>query len=84
MTTKNVFELSDQELMDEAKELKSFSITNAFIIGFLGGIIFFSIFTSSWGWFTLLPLYMIYKFVNDPKNKRHEEIKEALKQRNLK
>jgi hypothetical protein len=39
MTSKDFFEWTDQELVEEAKRLKSFSITNAFIIGFLAGII---------------------------------------------
>jgi hypothetical protein len=32
MTNKDFSELTDQELLDEAKKMKSFSITNALII----------------------------------------------------
>jgi hypothetical protein len=81
---KDLSQLTDQELADELKELKSFSLTNAFFIGFLIGIIIFSALKSSWGIFTLIPLYLIYKMVNDPKNKRKKELEELLKERNLK
>ncbi|MBK6348133.1 MAG: FUSC family protein [Bacteroidales bacterium] len=84
MTNKDLTELTDQELLDEAKKLKSFSITNALFIGFLAGIIIFSIVKNTWGMLTLIPLYFIYKMVNDPKNKRSKELDELLKKRNLK
>jgi hypothetical protein len=41
-------ELTDQELLDETKKMRSFSITNALIIGVLFGIIFYSIVKNSW------------------------------------
>ncbi|MBK9359145.1 MAG: FUSC family protein [Bacteroidales bacterium] len=84
MTNKDLTELTDQELLDEAKKLKSFSITNALFIGFLAGIIIFSIVKNTWGMLTLIPLYFIYKMVNDPKNKRSKDLDELLKKRNLK
>ncbi|WP_153796622.1 FUSC family protein [Foetidibacter luteolus] len=84
MTNKDLSELTDQELLDEAKKLKSFSITNALFIGFLVGIIFYSVVKNSWGLVTLIPLYLIYKMVSDPKNKRAKALNELLKQRNLK
>jgi len=77
-------ELTDQELLNEEKKLKSFSITNAFLIGFLLGIIFYSIYYSAYGLGNLIPLFLIYKFVNDPRNKRVKELEEILKKRNLK
>lgn len=84
MTNKDFSEFTDQELLDEAKKMKSFSITNALIIGFLVGIIFYSIVKNSWGLLTLIPLYFIYKMINDPKNKRSKVLEELLKVRNLK
>ena len=84
MTSKDFFEWTDQELVEEAKRLKSFSITNAFIIGFLAGIILYSVFKNSWGMLTIIPLYFIYKLINDPKNKRSKELEAVLKERNLK
>ena len=32
----------------------------------------------------LIPLFFIYKMVNDPKNKKFKEVEELLKERNLK
>ncbi len=84
MANKELIELTDQELLEEAKKLKSFSIVNAFFIGFLIGIIIFSIFKSTFGFLMLIPLYFIHKMINDPKNKRIKELEIVLKQRNLK
>jgi ABC-type phosphate transport system permease subunit len=84
MTNKDLSELTDQELLDEAKKMKSFSITNAFLIGFLVAIICYSIAKNSWGMLTLIPLYFIYKMVNDPRNKKSKDLEELLKERNLK
>lgn len=84
MNQKQLSELTDQELLDEAKKMKSFSINNALIIGFLIGIIVYSIVKNSWGMLTLIPLYFVYKLINDPKNKRYKELEELLKERNLK
>lgn len=64
--------------------MKSFSITNALFIGFLVGIILYSIVKNSWGMLTLIPLYFIYRMVNDPKNKRSKDLDKLLIERNLK
>jgi hypothetical protein len=84
MENKELSQLTDQELLDEAKKLKSFSLTNAFFIGLLLGIVFYSIFKSTFGFLMLIPLYFVYKMMNDPKNKRYKELEELVKQRNLK
>lgn len=84
MEQKELKELTDQELLNEEKQLKSFSITNALFIGFLFGIIIFSIFKNSWGMLTLILLYFIYKMINDPRNKRVKELEKILKKRKLK
>lgn len=82
MNRKNLEELSDEELLVEAKKMKSTSIINALLIGFLFGIIIFSVVKNSIGFFTLIPLYFIYKFFN--KSKDDIELKRLLKERNLK
>jgi hypothetical protein len=84
MVQKELTDLTDQELLAEAKKLKSFSITNAFFIGFLLGIIFFSIIKSTFGFLMLIPLYMVYRLVNDPKAKRYAALNELLRERKLK
>lgn len=75
--------LTDQELLAEAKKMKSSFITNAFFIGFLIGIVCYSVIKSSWGMLTLIPLYLIYRIVNDPKKKRTKELEQLLQQRKL-
>jgi len=84
MANKDLSDLTDQELLEEAKKMKSFSFTNALFIGFLAGVIIYSVAKSSWGMLTLIPLYFIYKMVNDPKNKRSKDLEQLLKERNLK
>ena len=64
MTQKELSELTDQELLDEAKKMKSTSITNAAFIGFLIGIVIYSIVKNSWGIVTLIPLFFAYKLIN--------------------
>lgn len=84
MANKNLSDLTDQELLEEARKMRSFSIANALFIGFLLGIIVYSIAKNSWGMLTLIPLYLIYRLVNDPKNKRNKELEAMLKERKLK
>lgn len=74
----------DEELLAEAKKLKSFSVTNAFLVGFLFGIVIYSVFNNSFGFLMLIPLYIIYRLVNDPKSRRMKELEAILKQRRLK
>ena len=83
MTQKEISELSDQELLVEIKKIKSSSITNAFFIGLLIGIIFYSVIKSSVGLVTLLPLFMIYKLTSNSKNNKAEILEKELKARNL-
>ena len=84
MQQKELSELTDQELLVEAKKMKSFSIINALIIGFLLGIVIYSFAKNTWGTLTLIPLYFVYKIINDPKNKRRKDLEKILKERNLK
>jgi len=83
MEQRKLTELTDQELLQEAKKLKSASITNAVLIGFLIGIVFYSIVKNSLGFFTLIPLFFAYKLINNSKN-NNKELENLLKERNLK
>jgi hypothetical protein len=76
--------LTDQELLEEAKKLRSFSITHALLIGFLLGIVVFSFAKNTWGLVTLIPLYFVHKLANDPKSKRYKALQKLIKERNLK
>jgi ABC-type phosphate transport system permease subunit len=82
MEQKDLKLMSDDELLQEAKKMKSTNIINAFIIGFLAGIIIYSVVYNSWGLVTLIPLFFIYKLVNKPN--QYKELKELLKERGLK
>lgn len=83
MKEKKLSELTDQELLQEAKKMKSTSITNAVLIGFFIGIVFYSILKNSLGFLTLIPLFFAYKLINNSKY-NNKELENLLKERNLK
>lgn len=83
MDKKILSDLTDQELLQEAKKRKSASITNAFLIGFLIGIVFYSVVKNTWGFLTLIPLFLAYKLINNSKYEK-EELENILKERGLK
>ena len=80
MAQKELSELTDQELLDEAKKMKSTSITNALLIGIMIGVIVWSVAKNNVGLFTLVPLFFAYKLLNN----NNEVLKKLLKERNLK
>ncbi len=84
MKQKELRELTDQELLQEAKKMKSVSITNAVLIGFLLGIVFYSIVKNSLGFLTLIPLFLAYKLINNKAKYNNQELENLLKERNLK
>ncbi len=53
MNPKNLSELTDQELLQEAKKMKTTSLINAALIGFLAGVVVYSVVKSTWGFLTL-------------------------------
>lgn len=82
MKQKELSELTDTERLDEAKKTKSTPIINAVFIGIMIGIVIYSIVKNSFGFFTLIPLFIAYKlFDNSKRNKASEKL---LKERNLK
>ena len=83
MEQKTLSELTDQELLLEAKKRKSVAITNAVLIGFLAGIIFYSVMKNTLGLLTLIPLFFIYKLTNNSKY-NSQELENLLKERGLK
>lgn len=69
MNQKESSELTDQEL--EAKKIKPSPVVDAFFIGFLIGIIVYSVVANTWGFLTLIPLFLIYGLLkNSKRNKR--------------
>jgi hypothetical protein len=81
MSQKELSELTDQELMEEAKKIKPSPIIDAFFIGFLVGIIIYSVVANSWGFLTLIPLFMIYGLLK--KSNKYTALKKELKERSL-
>lgn len=81
MNQKELTQLSDKELLEVAKNNKPSPIIDAFFIGFLVGIIIYSVVANAWGFITLIPLFLIYIFLKKPK--KYELFKKELKKRNL-
>lgn len=81
MNQEELSQLTDEELLEAAKANKPSPLIDAFFIGFLAGIIVYSIAANAWGFFTLIPLYLIYIFLKKPK--QYEALKKELKERNL-
>jgi hypothetical protein len=81
MNQHELSQLSNEELLEVAKHSKPSPLFDAFFIGFLVGIIIFSVAVNSWGFLTLIPLYLIYLFLKKPK--QYEALKNELKKRNL-
>lgn len=85
MVEKALSEFTDKELLEESKKVKSSFILNAFFIGFLVGIVIFSVVKSTIGFFTIIPLYLAYRALSNSKDKEHQKaIDQELKARNLK
>ncbi|MBT8302052.1 MAG: FUSC family protein [Maribacter sp.] len=81
MDQKELSQLTDNELLEVAKNTKPSPLIDAFFIGFLVGIIVYSVATNTWGFLTLIPLFLIYVFLKKPK--QYETLKKELKKRNL-
>ncbi|MHC1774898.1 MAG: hypothetical protein AB9834_05730 [Lentimicrobium sp.] len=81
MNQKELSELTDRELIEEVKRIKPSPIIDAFFIGFLIGIIIYSLVANSWGFLTLIPLFLVYGLLKKPK--RNEALKKELKDRSL-
>ncbi len=81
MNQSELSQLSDEELLEVGKNNKPSPIFDAFFIGFLIGIIIFSVASNTWGLVTIIPLFLIYIFLKKPK--KYEALKQELKKRNL-
>jgi hypothetical protein len=80
---KPLSQLTNEELLIEAKKQKSTATMNAVLIGFLAGIIFYSVIKNTWGFLTLIPLFLAYKLINKS-NADKKELEDLLKERGLK
>jgi hypothetical protein len=83
MEQKKLTELTDEELLIEAKKMKSTMILNALLIGFLVGIMVYSITKNGLGFLTLILLFVAYKLINRS-NYDKKELEKILIERGLK
>ena len=67
MNEEQLAALTDEGLLVESKKFRMSPIVTAAFIGFMVGIIFFSVVKSAWGAFTLIPLFLAFKAVKDSK-----------------
>ncbi len=82
MNRKELSELTDQELLDESKRIKSSPWLDAFLIGLLMGIIYYGVTINSMGFLAIIPLFLIYIILK--KSKNHKAMEQLLRERNLK
>ena len=82
MEQKNLSQLTNEELLQEAKKIKSGNILDAAIIGFLIGVAVYSTVRNGFGFLTFLPLvYLPIAAKNKLKNK---EVEKLVKEKGLK
>lgn len=75
-------EYSGEALLREAKKRRRSAIGAAFVIGFMGGIVIYSVVKNTWGLLTLIPLFFIWRLTRYP-GAKEEELKQELKERGL-
>ena len=86
MKTETLTQLSDQELLEKLKKIKTNKIIDAVMVGFTLGIVVYSAVKNGFGFFTFFPLILTYLIVRNSKNNKllENEIQNELKSRNLK
>lgn len=89
MEKKDLYKLTDEELLDEKKNLKKSKIMHATLIGFVAGILIFA----AVYWFLssekrigflitiVIPVFFIYSLLKNPKT--NKDLEEVLKERGL-
>ncbi len=73
--------LSDQELLEKRKKMKSAQTTNAAMIGLFVGITVYSAVKNGVGFFTFFPLFFVFLLVKNRINSK--ALDEEIKSRNL-
>ena len=81
MNLNELAQLSDDELLKVVEQNKPSPLVDAFLIGFLVGILIYSAAATAWGLVSLVPLFMIYLFLKKPK--RYAALQKELQRRNL-
>jgi type IV secretory pathway VirB3-like protein len=81
MEQKELAKLSDAELLELAGKMKKSAIWHALVIGFMVGVIIYSVVENTWGLLTLIPLYFIHKLMGN--SDQYATVKRLVKERNL-
>ncbi|MEM1080314.1 MAG: FUSC family protein [Pseudomonadota bacterium] len=81
MNEQELLALSDKELRDRARQMQSSSRWHALMIGFMVGIIIFSVAYNTVGLVTLIPLFFIFRVLHKPE--RNRVLKKVLAERGL-
>jgi hypothetical protein len=81
MTSDELAKLADEELQEVAKNNRPSPIIDAFFIGFLIGIVIYGVVSNAFGFFALVPLFMVYLFLKKPK--QYRAIQDEMKSRGL-
>lgn len=85
MTQPKLSELTDQELLDQAKTMKSSALTHAFLIGLMIGVVIYGVAQNNLGFFMLFPLFLAFKVFHKPGYKESSEAMDRqLEERGLK
>ncbi|WP_114939441.1 FUSC family protein [Mucilaginibacter endophyticus] len=82
MEQKDLSQLTNEELLQEAKKIKSGNILDATIIGFLIGVAVYSTVRNGFGFLTFLPL--IYLPIAAKNKLRNKEVEKLVKEKGLK
>lgn len=82
MNKEQLARLTDDELLQAAKNNKPSPIIDAFFIGFLAGIIIYGAMANAWGFVVIIPLFLIYLMLKKPK--QYQALQQELKSRGLK
>lgn len=81
MDAKTLSALTDEELLTVAKQNKPSPLFDALFIGFMVGVLVYSAVVNSWGMVSVVPLYLIYRFLQKPK--QYVALQEELARRGL-
>ncbi|MCB0662814.1 MAG: hypothetical protein KDC24_08740 [Saprospiraceae bacterium] len=81
MTAEQFKDLSDDQLLEEAKKMKQAQIIHAVLIGLMIGVALYSIFKNGFGFFVFLILYFTFKVLHKPQ--RNKALKEVLDERGI-
>ena len=82
MKQKELSDLTDAELLEEGKKIKSSNIINAVLFGVMIGVATYSTVKNGFGIITFFPLLFIQMLLKN--NSRKKAFEEELKVRNLK